>query len=102
MRISSLIPVQFPLEQPIERRFKMEQPNINEDISTLPPEAQRQVFDFIEFLKIRYKKIQPGKKNIRKKIANDPFIGIWEGRKDMKESTQWVRSIRESEWGGKN
>ena len=73
--------------------------NINNDISTLPPEAQRQVFDFIEFLKIRYRRIRPGKKAVRNKIANEPFIGIWEGRKDMKDSSQWVRSTRESEWG---
>lgn len=73
--------------------------NINEEISTLPPEAQRQVFDFIEFLKTRYRRSQPGKKAVRSKISNEPFIGIWEGRKEMKESSQWVRSTRESEWG---
>ncbi len=77
----------------------MEPQNINKDISTLPPEAQRQVFDFIEFLKIRYRRIRPGKKAVRNKIANEPFIGIWEGRKDMRDSNKWVRSIRESEWG---
>ncbi len=77
----------------------MGQQNINADISTLPPEAQRQVFDFIEFLKIRYRRIRPGKKAVRNKIANEPFIGIWEGREDMKDSSKWIRSIRESEWG---
>jgi len=80
----------------------MEPENINNDISTLPPEAQRQVFDFIDFLKIRYKRIQPNKKTSRNKIANEPFIGIWEGRKDMRDSNKWVRSTRESEWGGTN
>lgn len=29
----------------------------------------------------------------------DGLAGIWEGRKDMKDSSQWVRSTRESEWG---
>ncbi|MBU1341008.1 MAG: DUF2281 domain-containing protein [Proteobacteria bacterium] len=61
----------------------MEPQNINNDIATLPPEAQRQVFDFIEFLKIHYKRIQPGKKAARNKIANESFIGIWDGRKDI-------------------
>lgn len=78
----------------------MEQQNINNEISSLPPEAQRQVFDFIEFLKIRYKRTQPVKRKNRNKIENDPFIGIWESRKDMNDSTQWVRSARESEWDG--
>ncbi len=77
----------------------MEQQNINNDISSLPPEAQRQVSDFIEFLKIRYKKNQPIKRKNRNKIGDDPFIGIWEGRKDMNDSSQWVHSTRESEWG---
>lgn len=73
--------------------------NINNDISSLPPEAQQQVFDFIEFLKIRYKRNRQCKKPAcNKKIANEPFIGIWEGRKDMRDSNKWVRNTRESEW----
>lgn len=77
----------------------MEPQNINNDIATLPPEAQRQVFDFIEFLKIRYKRTRPDKKAPRNKIVNEPFIGIWEDRKDLKDSGNWVRNTRESEWG---
>jgi len=77
----------------------MGQQNINNDIATLPPEAQQQVFDFIDFLKIRYKKKRPVKKTTPNKIANDPFIGVWAGRKDMKDSSQWVRNTRQTEWG---
>lgn len=77
----------------------MEPQNINNDIATLPPEAQRQVIDFIEFLKIRYKRTRPAKKATRNKIANDPFIGVWEDRQDMSDSSKWVRSTRETEWG---
>jgi len=79
----------------------MKPQNINNDIATLQPEAQQQVFDFIEFLKFRYKRIRPGKKSAWNKIANDPFIGIWEDLEDMQDSTEWVRSTRESEWGTK-
>lgn len=73
--------------------------NINDEIATLPPEAQQQVLDFIEFLKMRYKKGRPDKKAVRNRIVNEPFIGIWEGRQDMSDSSKWVRSTRESEWG---
>ena len=76
----------------------MEIQNINSDIATLPPEAQRQVFDFIAFLKNRYKIDRPVKKAVRNKIASDSFIGIWEGRKEMKDSSQWVRNVRKTEW----
>ena len=77
----------------------MEPLNINRDIARLPPEAQRQVFDFIAFLKTRYKKTRPDNKNARNKIAEDPFIGIWEDRTDIEDSSLWVRRARKSEWG---
>ena len=78
----------------------MEVRNISNDIATLPPEAQRQVFDFVSFLKNRYKKNRPVKKEVRDKIASEPFIGIWEDREEMKDSSQWVRNTRAGEWGG--
>ncbi len=76
----------------------MEPDKIYNDISNLPPEARRQVADFISFLKTRYKKTQ--KTALRDNIINDPFIGIWKDREDMKESSKWLRNVRESEWGG--
>jgi len=76
----------------------MEPEKIYNDISNLPPEAQRQVADFISFLKTRYKK--PQKTASRNNISNDPFIGIWKDRDDMKDSSKWVRNLRASEWGG--
>jgi hypothetical protein len=75
----------------------MEQDKIYKDISNLPPEARRQVFDFISFLKSRYKR--PQKKVMRNNIINDPFIGIWKDREDMKDSSRWLRNVRNSEWG---
>jgi hypothetical protein len=75
----------------------MEPDKIYNDISNLPPEAQRQVFDFISFLKTRYKRNQ---KTVRRNnIGNDPFIGIWKDRDDMKDSNKWVRNLRATEWG---
>ena len=76
----------------------MEPDKIYNDISNLPQDAQRQVVDFISFLKTRYKK--PQKTAQRNNIINDPFIGIWKDREDMKDGSKWVRNVRESEWGG--
>jgi len=76
----------------------MEPDKIYNDISNLPPEARQQVADFISFLKTRYKK--PKKAALRNNIINDPFIGIWKDREDMKDSSNWLRNVRESEWGG--
>jgi hypothetical protein len=31
-------------------------------------------------------------------LENEPFVGMWKDRKDMKDSSQWVRQIRQQEW----
>jgi phosphoribosylamine--glycine ligase len=31
-------------------------------------------------------------------IASEPFIGIWQDREDMQDSTAWVHDLRRSEW----
>lgn len=72
--------------------------NIQKEIDSLPVEAQKQVSDFIAFLKTRYSvplKIRKGK---RIRLADEPFIGMWEGREDMRDSTAWVRNLRSREW----
>ncbi|MCG8617741.1 MAG: DUF2281 domain-containing protein [Desulfobacterales bacterium] len=79
----------------------MEPNNIHSDIASLPPEAQQQVFDFIAFLKVRYQRTNASKKTAASKIANEPFIGMWESRRDMKDSSQWVRRSRDAEWGAR-
>jgi len=77
----------------------MQQDKIYNDISTLPPEAQRQVADFVAFLRARYKTSQTPKIAKRDSILNEPFIGMWKDREDMKDSRKWLRNVRKSEWG---
>jgi hypothetical protein len=77
----------------------MLQENISDEFAALPPEAQRQVIDFMNFLKSRYV-------NIRYKesfdFSDEPFIGIWRHRDEMRDSSKWVRNIRNSEWAPKD
>jgi hypothetical protein len=77
----------------------MEQEKIFDDISNLPPEAQRQVADFIAFLRTRYKRSEQEKQVKRINLGNEPFIGIWKDRQDMNNSSKWLRNVREAEWG---
>ncbi len=77
----------------------MEQEKIFDDISNLPPEAQRQVVDFIAFLRTRYKRSEQEKQTKRINLVNEPFIGIWKDRKDMNNSSKWLRNVRKTEWG---
>ena len=75
----------------------METVNIVREIASLPPEAQKQVIDFVAFLKARYP-TRPARKARRTRLADEPFIGMWRNREDMEESTGWVRSLRQREW----
>ena len=76
----------------------MEAANIVREIASLPPEAQKQVLDFIAFLKARYPTTHPVREMRRTKLADEPFIGMWRDREDMQDSTAWVRSLRQREW----
>ncbi len=72
--------------------------NIINEINSLPMEAQKQVSDFIAFLKTRYSAPINTGKSRRIRLADEPFIGMWQGREDMRDSTAWVRNLRSSEW----
>jgi hypothetical protein len=76
----------------------MLQNEIINEIEKLPPEAQQQVKDYILFLQSRYKTSPPLNREKTRKLADEPFIGIWKDREDMKDSRTWVRNIRKSEW----
>jgi AbrB family looped-hinge helix DNA binding protein len=34
----------------------------------------------------------------RRQLAKEPFVGMWQDREDMADSSDWVRSIRRREW----
>lgn len=67
---------------------------ILQNLNTLPPDAQREVLDFIVFLKTRYEQKEQSITNLDK----SPFVGMWEDREDIKDSSAWVRSVRTQEW----
>ncbi len=76
----------------------MEVTNIGREMTSLPPEAQKQVVDFIAFLKARYPSAPMTRKARRSRLTNEPFIGMWRTRKDIQDSTAWVQSLRQREW----
>jgi hypothetical protein len=75
----------------------MRQDNLRTSFNALPPEAQKQVLDFISFLESRYASITSHKVR-RTRLSKEPFIGMWSDRKDMKDSAAWVRELRQREW----
>jgi hypothetical protein len=73
----------------------MEAANILQEIASLPPEAQKQVIDFITSLKAHYPTTKAVNKARRTKLIDEPFIGMWKDREDMSDSTTWVSSLRQ-------
>lgn len=74
---------------------------IQQDINNLPQEAQLLLIDFIELLKKRYAPLNID--NIDSTVSgniiiDEPFVGMWQDREDMKDSSQWVRQVRKQEW----
>lgn len=69
-------------------------------ISSLPPEGQRLVERFIASLRVKYTRPLQAIQPVIGDLANDRFIGIWRDRNEMRDSNAWVRSVRNSEWGG--
>jgi len=68
-------------------------------LQTLPPEKQQEVGDFVEFLSERQHCSQGVPKAAQKSFTDGPYFGMWRDREEMKDSAQWVRQLREKEWG---
>jgi uncharacterized protein YfbU (UPF0304 family) len=66
------------------------------EFSSLPSEARREVIDFIRFLKSRYRKNDKTKSVLE--LSNEKFVGMWEDREDLQDSSRFVRDLRRSEW----
>lgn len=72
---------------------------IARELASLPPEAQKEIMDFLAFLKARYPLPPASKKANRTELASEPFVGMWQDREDMRDSTAWVRNQRQWERG---
>jgi hypothetical protein len=76
----------------------MTQQELLDEFLSLPVEAQRQVVNFIAFLRQNYRLTEPASQGGEVDLISDQFIGIWRDRQDLVNSNAWVRSIRENEW----
>lgn len=68
------------------------------EIRSLPLEAQREVEDFVASLHRRYGRRHPAAQPAVSELRAEGFIGMWQDRDEMRDSTAWVRNARESEW----
>ena len=77
----------------------MDLEKMRRQLEALPPEAQRQVADFIAFLYVRSQRSHLPKRSGKPRLAEETFVGLWENREDLRDSTAWVRKVRQREWG---
>jgi len=71
---------------------------VSDKFDELPPEAKKQAQDFVDFLYQRYVISKEKKSKQPAPISDSSFFGIWKDREDMKDSLEWVRKIRKSQW----
>lgn len=75
----------------------MSSSTIEEKLRKLPPDAQEQVKDYIEFISLKHSKKTPDKSSAIK-LSSSTFFGIWKDRSDMNDSTDWVKNLRKAQW----
>lgn len=95
-----LMPSSFFIRLKI-KDITMSELTVSKKIKQLPPEAKRQAQDFIDFLYQRYSLKESPKKPQGSNLSDNPFFGIWKDRDDMADSTEWVKSVRKSQWSRK-
>ncbi len=76
----------------------MEELSVSKKIKKLPPEARKQVQDFVDFIYQKYTFDDTSKILNTGKIAESPFFGIWKDRPEMSDSSQWVKDVRKTQW----
>lgn len=67
------------------------------EINSLPLEAQQQIEDFVSFLRERYRSSQPTNAPTPD-LETEAFVGMWRDREDMRDSSAWIRNVREKHW----
>ena len=65
------------------------------ELAALPPKTRRVVFDLISMLRAHQEPGAAPRKSKRLPLDREKFIGMWRGREDMADSTEW---LREREW----
>ena len=76
-------------------RSETDATKIAREVASLPPRAQQQILDLVAFLKARYLSAPTSSRAKRVRLTNEPFIGMWRNRRDMQDSTAWVRNLRQ-------
>lgn len=64
-------------------------------IASLPADAKRKVEKYLIYL--QQIRVSPKSKN-SVDLEKEEFFGMWRDRDEMRDSTSWVRNLRETHW----
>lgn len=73
----------------------MERGKVWREFMELSAEDQRKVADFIAFLRGEPRSVPSG---ALPNLEDEPSIGMWSDREEMRDSVAWVREVRGREW----
>jgi hypothetical protein len=68
------------------------------EFAALPSESQKEVLDFIAFLRIRSLPPRLSRTAEIGGLGEEPFVGMWKDHQAMDDSTAWVRRLRRRQW----
>lgn len=69
------------------------------EFEALPPEAKRNLQDFLAFLRTRYKPSPAPQNKPLPELTKEKFVQMWRDREEMRDSSAWVRNARATHWG---
>jgi hypothetical protein len=76
----------------------MDRETLWKQYEALPSEARKRVDALIAALTGQLMSSSPAGAGTSTPLGDEPFVGLWRGRSEMEESSDWVRSTRRSEW----
>jgi hypothetical protein len=68
---------------------------LSAEILQLPPDSQKLVAEFVQFLKFKSAQESEAKPLC---LENQNFVGMWCDREATQDSHQWLRNLRHSQW----
>jgi len=77
----------------------MDLSDLEQRISALPEGARGEIEALVSQLERVYADSRSSSDASPEGIRQHPFAGLWSDRTDVTDSVEWVRSVRERQWG---
>ncbi len=79
----------------------METLQLVEEIGALPDKARQEIESFLLEVKLRYARQSPLTDEELAQWADPEIFGMYADREDVRDSTAYIRKLREQQWGAK-